>query len=108
MSGQRGRSAKSAPPVSFRHADATEPAGSYWGLGIGVRVRATVKALDLRAWRNILKISKMFPTLPGISRISPAMPPEKKKGAVKVTSALCSNQFVEYLRDHLLLDKCVD
>jgi hypothetical protein len=36
------------------------------------------------------------------------MPPEKKRALVKVTSALCSNQFVEYLRDHLLLDKCVD
>jgi hypothetical protein len=33
----------------------------------------------------------------------------KKKGACeKVTGALVLHQFVEYLRDHLLLDKCVD
>jgi hypothetical protein len=34
---------------------------------------------------------------------------DKNKGRLlRVTSALESNQFVEYLRDHLLLDKFVD
>jgi hypothetical protein len=36
------------------------------------------------------------------------MPLGTKKAPVKVTSALGTNQFVEYLRVHLLLDKCVD
>ena len=33
---------------------------------------------------------------------------DKKGRLLKLTSAPSSNQFVEYLRDHLLLDKCVD
>jgi len=33
---------------------------------------------------------------------------KQKKGACKVTSALSTTQFLRYLRDHLLLDKCVD
>jgi hypothetical protein len=34
---------------------------------------------------------------------------DKNKGRLlRLTSALELNQFVEYLRDHLLLDKCVD
>jgi hypothetical protein len=34
---------------------------------------------------------------------------DKNQGRLlRVTSALGLNQFVEYLRDHLLLDKCVD
>jgi hypothetical protein len=34
---------------------------------------------------------------------------DKNKGRLlRVTSALELNQVVEYLRDHLLLDKCVD
>ncbi len=33
---------------------------------------------------------------------------KNKRRLFRVTSALDLNQFVEYLRDHLLLDKCVD
>jgi hypothetical protein len=34
---------------------------------------------------------------------------DKNKGRLlRVTSALALNHFIEYLRDHLLLDKCVD
>ena len=33
---------------------------------------------------------------------------KKQRALVKITGALCLHQFVRYLRDHLLLDKCVD
>ena len=33
---------------------------------------------------------------------------DKKRALARITSALGSNQFLRYLRDQLLLDKCVD
>jgi hypothetical protein len=33
---------------------------------------------------------------------------KNKRRLLRVTSALDLDQFVEYLRDHFLLDKCVD
>ena len=33
---------------------------------------------------------------------------KNKRRLLRVASALHLDQFVEYLRDHLLLDKCVD
>jgi hypothetical protein len=33
---------------------------------------------------------------------------KNKRRLQRVTSAFHLDQFVEYLRDHLLLDKCVD